>query len=104
MKDRQKFKDDTKDTKHLLRLNSAGSSPKALESAGETAGIPRMVTCPVRCITRGENYGSGYDKGVALVGPLSLGLLSFDEACIKSKSLKPKPKKTREVLELGKIT
>lgn len=38
-----------------------------------------IVTCPSRWVSTGVRSG----PGVAIVGPLSLGLLSFDEAFSK---------------------
>lgn len=79
------------------------SNSNEVESAQRKSVIPRIVTCLARFGSSGVRSESEVDKGLAFVGPLLLGLLSFDEACSKSKQLKPKVKKAIEVKSLGKI-
>lgn len=89
-------------TIETCRGNSAVSTSKEVESSQRKNVSPRIVTCPTRCRSSGVRNGSYVDKGLALVGPLSLGLLSFDEACSNSKKFKPIIKKVKDVKSLGK--
>lgn len=80
---------------------SADTTSKGVELAHRKSISPRIATCPARCFSSRVGSETDQDKDLALVGPLSMGLLSFDNECTKSKKLQPRIKKVKEVKSSG---